>query len=40
MIIFMALAIGLIAYNEGVDKPKSAPTTTKEIYEAKKRDRQ
>jgi hypothetical protein len=40
MIIFAIVATFIMAYNQGVDKPASNPTTTKEIYEAKKRERQ
>jgi hypothetical protein len=40
MIIFAVVAMLLMAYNQGVDTPTSKPTTTKEIYEAKKRDKQ
>jgi hypothetical protein len=39
MILFLVFALGLSAYNEAVDKPNSNPTTSKEIYEAKKKDR-
>jgi hypothetical protein len=40
MIIFAFIALGLVSYNTIVDKPLSNTKTTKEVYEAKKKERQ
>lgn len=40
MIIFVFMALGLITYNQTVDKPASNTTTTKEVYEKMKKEKQ